>query len=94
MSQQYPNRAIMEETFRKLIGIFFTIPFRTTKETKLHWLQLQIIHRIIPYNNFVFKIKVKDSPICSFCKDDLETKEHIFADCNIVKEVWSNIEEI
>ena len=34
-----------------------------------------------------------DSPICSFCKDDLETIEHLFADCHIVKEIWSNIEE-
>ena len=71
----------------------FILPFRTTTETKLQWLQLQIIHRIIPRNNFLFKIKVTDSPICSFCKEDLETIEHLFADCHIVKELWSNIEE-
>ena len=31
----------------------------------------------------------------TFCKDDLETIEHLFADChiNIVKELWSIIEE-
>ena len=71
----------------------FILPFRTTTETKLQWLQLQIIHRIIPCNNFLFKIKVTDSPTCSFCKEDLETIEHLFADCHIVKELWSNIEE-
>ena len=71
----------------------FILPFRTTTETKLQWLQLQIIHRIIPCNIFLFKIKVTDSPICSFCKEDLETIEHLFADCHIVKELWSNIEE-
>ena len=36
---------------------------------------------------------VTDSPICSFCKDDLETIKHLFADCHIVKDLWSNIEE-
>ena len=51
----------------------FILLFRTTTETKLQWLQLQIIHRIIPCNIFLFKIKVTDSPICSFCKEDLET---------------------
>ena len=65
----------------------FIFPFRTITETKLKWLQLQIIHRKIPCNNFLFKIKVIDSPICSFCKDDLETIKHRFADCHIVQEL-------
>ena len=32
----------------------FTLPFRTRTETKLHLLQLQIFHRIIPCYNFYF----------------------------------------
>ena len=33
---------------------YFYFPFRTTTKTKLHYLQLQIIHSIIPCYNFFF----------------------------------------
>ena len=82
MSQQYPNGAIYGINFTKTDWKnIFTLPVRTTTETKLHWLQRQIIHRIIPCNTFLFHIKVTNSPVCSFCKDDLETiKTYLLTD--------------
>lgn len=71
----------------------FEFPFKTTKQSKLQWLQFQILHRIIPTNDFLHKIKVKESPACSFCKSANETIEHLFADCYCVKEIWESCEE-
>lgn len=33
-------------------GKIFDLPFKTTKESKYHWLQFQILHRIIATNYF------------------------------------------
>jgi hypothetical protein len=43
----------------------FELPFKTTQESKFHWLQYQILHRICPTNQYLFKLKIKDSPMCS-----------------------------
>ena len=32
-------------------------------------------------------------PICTFCKRDLETIDHIFVECPCVKDIWCGIEE-
>ena len=54
MLQQYPNGEIMQ-LFENILEKYFTLPIRTTTETKIHWLQLQIIHKIIPCNISLFK---------------------------------------
>lgn len=35
----------------------FELPFKCTQESKLHWLQYQILHRIVPTNKYLFNIK-------------------------------------
>ena len=39
-------------------------------------------------NDFLYKIKRKDSPSCSFCNTDPETYIHIFVECPNVKPIW------
>lgn len=57
-------------------------------------MQYQILHRIVPTNNYLYKIKLKDSPLCSFCKLNIETIEHLFTECPEVKDIWYRIEEL
>ena len=71
----------------------FELPFKTTQESKLQWIQFQILHRIFPCNYYLHRIKIIDSPICTFCKMDFETVDHIFVECPHVKEIWYGIEE-
>ena len=71
----------------------FELPFKITKESKLQWLQFQILHRIVPTNLYLFKLKIKESPACSFCKTDIESNKHVCVECNLVKDLWSDIEE-
>lgn len=42
-----------QETWHKI----FELPFKSTQESKLHWLQFQILHRIVPTNKYLVKIK-------------------------------------
>lgn len=71
----------------------FELPFKITQESKLQWLQFQILHRIIPTNYYLFRLKLIDSPSCTFCKNDIETIDHLFVECFQVKELWCRIEE-
>ena len=69
----------------------FELPFKITHESKLQWLQFQILHRIIPTNAYLFKLKITDSPKCTFCKCDIETIDHLFFECFHVTELWCSI---
>ena len=63
----------------------FSLPFRLTKNTKLQWFQFRINHKILSTNSFLQKIKLKDTNICTFCRSETETIEHILWDCEIVQ---------
>jgi hypothetical protein len=68
-----------------------SLVFKHMKDVKLRWLQCRIIHRIIATNNFLYKIKKVNTPLCTFCKQENETIEHIFYDCEMIKPLWERI---
>ena len=70
----------------------FRMPFVVTNNTKLQWLQYRINHRILATNNFLFKIKITDSPLCVFCKTENESIEHILWDCEVTQNCLHDIE--
>ena len=72
----------------------FELPYKTTKESKFHWLQFKILHRLIPTNKYLKKLKLTDSNLCTFCKLEAETIEHLFVDCPYVKEIWDAVEDM
>ena len=56
----------------------FELPLKSIKESKLQWLQLQILHRIIPANDYLYKLKKVNSPFCTFCTTETENIDHRF----------------
>lgn len=46
-------------------GNIFKLSFKVTLESKFQWKQHQILQRIVPTNNYLYKIKLKDSPLCN-----------------------------
>ena len=69
----------------------YRLPYNITKNTRLQWLQYRIAHRILGTNEFLFKIKIKQSNKCEFCKDTPETIEHIFWTCPKIIDLWENL---
>ena len=67
------------------------LPFRITKDTRLRLLQYKLIHRILPTNIFLAKIKLVDSPMCSFCESEDETYSHLFYSCPYVSKLIQDI---
>ena len=67
--------------------------FSSTKDTKLIWFQYRIVHRIIATNKFLYNIKIKNDPLCSFCNNETETIEHLFYNCSHVILFWKKVED-
>ena len=85
----------MKERRKKSSLMFiFELPYKTSKESKYNWLQFHTFHRLIPTNKYLKKLKLTDSNLCTFCKLEAETIEHLFVDCPYVKEIWDAVEDM
>ena len=71
----------------------FELPFKISQESKLQQLLFRISHRLFLCNYYLHRLKLVDSPLCVFCKRDLETIDHLFVECPCVKELWCRIED-
>ena len=58
------------------------------KEIKLRWFQLRLIHRILATNVVLHGMGIKDTDVCSFCKQVKDSLQHMFWDCDIVGHFW------
>ena len=59
-----------------------------------HWLQFSILHRLTPTNLSLTELKLTDSKLCTFCKLETETIQHLIVDCPVVKEIWEAVEDM
>ena len=62
-----------------------------SKNIKLFWFQYRIIHRILATNTFLYKIKLKDSNVFSFCEEEPETIEHLLWGFHKVSDLWHKL---
>ena len=70
------------------------INFSCTIETKLRSFYFKLFHKAIALNDFLHKIKRKDSPNCTFCDKHEETVVHLFCDCEKVMPIWEFLLQI
>lgn len=66
---------------KKLWSSVFELSFKVKQERKLRWLQFQILHRTVLRNEYFFKLNILNSLSYTFCKNYIETIEHL---CMIV----------
>lgn len=64
----------------------YSQPFKCTKESKFHWFQLQLLHRIF-INKLLHIAGLVISPLFLFAQ-----KFNIFPECFIAKEIWIEVE--
>ena len=70
----------------------WSIPRRSTKETRLKALQLKILHNTYPTNILLEKMGMAPKRLCQICKVQ-DFTEHFFAECTAVKPMWKEIEK-
>ena len=72
--------------------LIYNVPTKCCSNTKLHWFQYRILHRILATNDLLVKMKIIQNNLCSFCRALPETIEHLFWHCTVVTEFWESIE--
>ena len=72
---------------------YYNIPKRSTSDVKMLNFQYKILHRIIPTNYILHKMKLKNDNLCTFCQQQVETIEHLFIRCQFSVEFWEKVHE-
>ena len=57
-------------------------------ETKIGEFQYKVLNNIVFTNEKLFKIKMIDSPQCTFCKNEIGSLEHLFYNCEVTRSFW------
>ena len=58
--------------------VLYSIPAYCSSNTKLHWFQYRILHRILATYNLLWKYKIKGDNLCTFWQTFPETLDHLF----------------
>ena len=72
---------------------YYSMNFQCTLDSKMRAFQYKILLRIIPTNKYLKLCKITDNDNCYFCDNDIETIEHLFYFCPIVKAFWDKLAE-
>ena len=67
----------------------YSLSLKVSLETKIREFQYKVLNRDIVFTNENFlKIKMINSPQCTFCKNEIEFLEHLFSNCEITRSFW------
>ena len=88
--KEFTKKPVSETLFSSVYNLhekdwqeIYVLPFKCTVEVKLRVFQFKLLHKILYTNDRLFKMKIVDSELCSLCKENLETPEHLFFYCDI-----------
>ena len=82
--RQYPDTII---NWKKV----YSLPFRTTLDSKLREFQYKILNNIVFTNDKLFRFGFSQSPNCTFCNEEPESLEHLLSCCKVSSEFWKEV---
>jgi hypothetical protein len=65
--------------------------FENSRDTYIQWLQTRIVHRILGTKSLLYKMKIVNDNLCSFCKKHEETLTHLFWECEHIQPIINYI---
>ena len=66
-------------------------PCKVSMDTNLRMFQYKILNNILYLNKQLFIFNKKDTKLCSYCKLQDETINHIFVECKFAIKLWSDL---
>ena len=72
---------------------FFISLYKCTRSTSVRAFQYLFIHRALVTNVQLFKWKMKETDLCTFCKNSPESIIHLFWHCPLISALWSKIKD-
>ena len=67
----------------------FMIPRLATIESLVRVFQYQLLNNALYLNFKLYKMKIIESPLCTFCHEHDETPVHCFVECPVTTMLWS-----
>ncbi len=58
------------------------MPFITTRDTSIQSFQCKVLHRTLPFNEWLNNIKINSENTCSFC-NEIDTITHFLIECKV-----------
>ena len=72
-------------------NVVYSMPYKCTIDVKSQYFQYRFIHRILPTNEFLFKIGIVESDKCTFCRVEIESIKHLMWSCDKVSSFWKEV---
>ena len=69
------------------------IPRLATIESSMRVFQYKLLKNASYLNPKLHKMKIIESPLCTFCHEHDETPAHFFVECPVTTMLWSQYEE-
>ena len=69
----------------------YCIPFRVTVDSRSREFQFKVLHRYLATNKFLHKIGLVPSFLCTFCKRESESIEHLLIECDYSNKFWQDL---
>ena len=61
-------------------------------DSKLRVFQYKVLNNILYLNKSLYKMKLADTPVCTFCQREEETINHLLKECEYSKTLWNDIQ--
>ena len=65
-------------------NLIFKIPFITLSDCKIIYFQFRFLHRVVGTGKLLYLMKKRESPLCFFCKTEVENLDHLFWSCPFI----------
>ena len=93
--QVYPSARVKYTTRFSTCNLdwdtIYLIPHLVTLDTKTRTFQYKVLNRIIFTNKTLYKMRLVDSPLCTFCKISDESLEHLLCSCEFTIAFWKSV---
>lgn len=65
--------------------------YKLTHETKVKTFLFKLFHRVLPTQEFLFKVGISETDVCRLCHEEIETLLHYFCFCPVVTIFWTEL---
>lgn len=80
------DNLLREDTWNNI----FSLPFKTSRETKLQSFGFKLANRLTPCGKYLHKIRVREDPCCLECGNE-DTIVHFFLSCPLARNFWNKL---
>ena len=70
------------------------LKIKSVNDIKLRWFNIRLISRILGTNITLKCMGLRNNDLCSFCNQHRESLIHLFIECNVVKDFWTELKDV